>query len=164
MLHRSRAVLFAPPFMLRLQMFASTLEDVVKKKNTSGPSSSMFLAPRRPVFVPNATTMDVSTGLQLYRSVLSLVCFQEGRFSEYDDIYGLLPLISDPDIRFNRVPEVLIFNSTTKEYLPMSFHLLHRLGTGVVLNATIAPMVSIAHIASICRSPCLQRVTGVRAR
>ncbi|KAJ7326470.1 hypothetical protein DFH08DRAFT_968356 [Mycena albidolilacea] len=106
----------------RFEMFASTLEDVVKKKNTSGPSSSMFLAPRRPIFVPNATTMD------------------EGRFSEYDDIYGLLPLISNPDIRFNRVPEVLVFNSTTKEYLPMSFHLLHRLGTGVVLNATIAPM------------------------
>ncbi|KAJ7825403.1 hypothetical protein B0H14DRAFT_2596627 [Mycena olivaceomarginata] len=115
----------------RFEVFASTLDDVVKKRNTSG---------SQPVFVPNATTMDVSTGLQLYRSVLSLVCFQEGRFSEYDDSYGLLPLIGDPDIRFNRIPEVLVFNSTTKEYLPMSFHLLHRLGTGVVLNATIAPM------------------------
>ncbi|KAJ7858150.1 hypothetical protein B0H14DRAFT_3447470 [Mycena olivaceomarginata] len=100
----------------RFEVFASTLDDVVKKRNTSGPSSSMFLAPRRPVFVPNATTMD------------------------YDDSYGLLPLIGDPDIRFNRIPEVLVFNSTTKEYLPMSFHLLHRLGTGVVLNTTIAPM------------------------
>jgi hypothetical protein len=67
---------------------------------------------------------------------------QEGRLSEFDDVYGLLALVNDPDIRFNRVPEVLVFNATTKEYFPMSFHLLHRLGTGVVLNVTIAPMVS----------------------
>jgi hypothetical protein len=67
---------------------------------------------------------------------------QEGRLSEFDDVYGLLALVNDPDIRFNRVPEVLVFNATTKEYFPMSFHLLHCLGTGVVLNVTIAPMVS----------------------
>ncbi|KAJ7793523.1 hypothetical protein B0H14DRAFT_2622801 [Mycena olivaceomarginata] len=103
------------------EMFASTLEEVVKKK-TNGPSSSMFLAPRRPFFIANATAMD------------------EGRLSEFDDIYGLLALVNDPDVRFNRVPEVLVFNATTKKYFPMSFHQLHRLGTGVVLNVTIAPM------------------------
>ncbi|KAJ7678830.1 hypothetical protein B0H14DRAFT_3063504, partial [Mycena olivaceomarginata] len=106
----------------RFEMFASTLEEVVKKKSTNGPSSSMFLAPRRPVFIANATAMD------------------EGRLSEFDDVYGLLALVNDPDVRFNRVPEVLVFNAATKEYFPMSFHLLHRLGTGVVLNVTIAPM------------------------
>ncbi|KAJ7857672.1 hypothetical protein B0H14DRAFT_3135740 [Mycena olivaceomarginata] len=104
------------------EMFASTLEEVVKKKSTNGPSSSMFLAPRRPVFIANATAMD------------------EGRLSEFDDVYGLLALVNDPDVRFNRVPEVLVFNAANKEYFPMSFHLLHRLGTGVVLNVTIAPM------------------------
>ncbi|KAJ7324016.1 hypothetical protein DFH08DRAFT_969020 [Mycena albidolilacea] len=106
----------------RFEMFASTLEEVVKKKSTNGPSSSMFLAPRRPVFIANATAMD------------------EGHLSEFDDVYGLLVLVNDPDVRFNRVPEVLVFNATKKEYFPMSFHLLHRLGTGVVLNVTIASM------------------------
>ncbi|KAJ7788159.1 hypothetical protein B0H14DRAFT_2628546 [Mycena olivaceomarginata] len=95
------------------EMFASVLEDVVKKKKHEQ---------SQPMFILNATTMD------------------EGRFSDFDDVYGLLPLLSDPDICFNRVPEVLIFNATTKEYSPMSFHLLHRLGTGVVLNTMIAPM------------------------
>ncbi|KAJ7840859.1 hypothetical protein B0H14DRAFT_2587252 [Mycena olivaceomarginata] len=106
----------------RFEMFPSTLEEVVKKKSTNGPSSSMFLAPHRPFFIANATEMD------------------EGRLSEFDDIYGLLALVNDPDVRFNRVPEVLVFNATTKKYFPMSFHQLHRLGTGVVLNVTIAPM------------------------
>ncbi|KAF7360130.1 MYND-type domain-containing protein [Mycena venus] len=109
----------------RFEVFVSTLEDIVKKKSTNGPSSSMYLAPCRPVFIPNATTMD------------------EGRFSEFDDVYGLLPLLNDPDLRFNQVPEVLVFNANTKEFSPMSFHLLHRLGTGVVLNATIAPMIAV---------------------
>ncbi|KAJ7881381.1 hypothetical protein B0H14DRAFT_3434085 [Mycena olivaceomarginata] len=65
----------------------------------------MFLAPRRPVFIANTTAMD------------------EGHLSEFDNVYGLLALVNDPD-----------------EYFPMSFHLLHCLGTGVVLNVTIAPM------------------------
>ncbi|KAF8144018.1 hypothetical protein K438DRAFT_1993264 [Mycena galopus ATCC 62051] len=102
--------------------FASGREDLVKKKSTNGPSASMFLSARRSVFLSNVATQD------------------EGRASEYDDTFKLLPLLSDPDLRYNRVPEVLVFNADTKTYHPMSFHQLHRLGPGLVMLMTVTPV------------------------
>ncbi|KAJ7356677.1 hypothetical protein DFH08DRAFT_802684 [Mycena albidolilacea] len=104
------------------KVYSSTQDDVVKKKASSGPNSSMYLSACRPVFVPNVSTV------------------YEGRLLEYEDIYGLLPRLDDPDLHYNRVPEVLIYNSVTKKYLPMSFHELHRLGPGLVVNITVVPM------------------------
>ncbi|KAJ7907826.1 hypothetical protein B0H13DRAFT_1879273 [Mycena leptocephala] len=106
----------------RYNVYAASHNDVVKKQSTHGPTSSMFLSGRRSVFLPNATPLD------------------EGRQSEYDDSFGILPLVKDSDLRFNRVPEVLVYDSVKKIYSPMSFHNLHRLGNGVVINMTLAPM------------------------
>jgi hypothetical protein len=46
----------------------------------------------------------------------------------------------------------------------MSFHLLHCLGAGVVLNVTVAPVVSPSHFIPICPLRCLHYGTGVRTR
>ncbi|KAJ7726181.1 hypothetical protein B0H14DRAFT_3519161 [Mycena olivaceomarginata] len=102
--------------------FALKLVDISKKKNTNGPTASMFLSGRRPVFVSNATTMD------------------EGRASEYEEKFKLLRFFGDSDLRYNRVPEVVVYNSVTKKFTPISFHHIHRLGQGLVMNMTVAPM------------------------
>ncbi|KAF8164558.1 hypothetical protein K438DRAFT_1984494 [Mycena galopus ATCC 62051] len=102
--------------------FARGRDDLVKKMGNNGPTTSMFLAGRRAVFLPNVATQD------------------EGRASEYDDTYKLLSFLSDTDLRFNRVPEVLIYNAQAKTYHPMSFHQLHRLGSGIVMLMTMSPV------------------------
>ncbi|KAF8142929.1 hypothetical protein K438DRAFT_1994397 [Mycena galopus ATCC 62051] len=102
--------------------FAQGRDDVVKKMGNNGPTTSMFLAGRRAVFLPNVATQD------------------EGRASEYDDTYKLLSFLSDTDLCFNRVPEVLIYNAQAKTYHPMSFHQLHRLGSGIVMLMTVLPV------------------------
>ncbi|KAF8198236.1 hypothetical protein K438DRAFT_1966978 [Mycena galopus ATCC 62051] len=104
--------------------FAKGRDDLVKKKANNGPATLMFLAARRSVFLPNVATQD------------------EGRASEYDDSYKLLSFLPNTDLRFNRVPEVLIYNAEKKTYHPMSFHQLHRLGLGIVMLMTVAPIVS----------------------
>ncbi|KAJ7815439.1 hypothetical protein B0H14DRAFT_2603452 [Mycena olivaceomarginata] len=106
----------------RWEEFALKLVDISKKKNTNGPTASMFLSGRRPVFVSNATTMD------------------EGRASEYEEKFKLLRFFGDSDLRYNRVPEVVVYNSVTKKFSPISFHHIHRLGQGLVMNMTVAPM------------------------
>ncbi|KAF8186556.1 hypothetical protein K438DRAFT_2153188 [Mycena galopus ATCC 62051] len=103
--------------------FAQGRDDLDKKKSSNGPSTSMFLSARRPVFTPNSATQD------------------EGRASEYNDSYKLLSLLGDnTDLRFNRIPEVLIYNAADATYHPMSFHQLHRLGEGLVMLLTMTPM------------------------
>ncbi|KAJ7791173.1 hypothetical protein B0H14DRAFT_2625300 [Mycena olivaceomarginata] len=52
------------------------------------------------------------------------------------------PLLGDSDLRYNRVPEVVVYNSVTKKFSPISFHHIHRLGQGLVMNMTVAPMLS----------------------
>ncbi|KAF8184079.1 hypothetical protein K438DRAFT_1974672 [Mycena galopus ATCC 62051] len=106
----------------RWASFAQGRDDLEKKKGSNGPSTSMFLSARRPVFCANAATQD------------------EGRASEYDDTYNLLAPLADADLRFNRVPEVLIYNANAKTYHPMSFHQLHRLGAGLVMLMTMTPI------------------------
>ncbi|KAJ7810246.1 hypothetical protein B0H14DRAFT_2607533 [Mycena olivaceomarginata] len=106
----------------RWEEFALKLVDISKKKNTNGPTASMFLSGCRPVFVSNATTMD------------------EGRASEYEEKFKLLRFFGDSDLRYNRVPEVVVYNSVTKKFSPISFHHIHRLGQGLVMNMTVAPM------------------------
>ncbi|KAJ7336328.1 hypothetical protein DFH08DRAFT_813546 [Mycena albidolilacea] len=94
----------------------------------------------RPVFVMNTTTMD------------------EGRASEYEGKFKLLPFFGDSDLRYNRVPEVVIYNSITKKYSPVSFHHIHRLGQGLVMNMTVAPMVSL-HSRQLSWEYCLVNIT-----
>ncbi|KAJ7330894.1 hypothetical protein DFH08DRAFT_814985 [Mycena albidolilacea] len=106
---------------LSTKVYSSTQDDVVKKKASNGSNSSMYLSARRSVFIPNAFTMDA---LRVRQRI------------------GLLLRLDDPDLRYNRVPEVLIYNSVSKKYLPMSFHELYRLGPGLVVNVTVTPMVS----------------------
>ncbi|KAJ7707036.1 hypothetical protein B0H14DRAFT_3903186 [Mycena olivaceomarginata] len=106
----------------RWEVFA-TLPDITKKKTTNGPTSSMFLSGRRPVFVTNSTTLDASTRIR--REIQAT------------------PLLRYADLRYNRVPEVVVYNSITKKYSPISFHqFIARLGQGLVMNMTIAPMAS----------------------
>ncbi|KAJ7615519.1 hypothetical protein FB45DRAFT_935900 [Roridomyces roridus] len=87
----------------------------------NGPDTSMWFSASRPVFLPR------SVGLE------------EGRESEYADRFQHLKLIPDPDIRFNRVPEVEVYNEEKETYHAMSFHHLHELGPGLVLILTVKP-------------------------
>ncbi|KAJ7206724.1 hypothetical protein B0H12DRAFT_1243272 [Mycena haematopus] len=105
----------------RWETFAKASKEVVKRGNKNGPTHSMFLSGRRPVFVPNASMQD------------------EGRASEFDDTYNLKTFLVNTDLRFNRVPEVLVYDSSNKKYHAISFHQIHRLGTGLVMLATMIP-------------------------
>ncbi|KAJ7849048.1 hypothetical protein B0H14DRAFT_3452641 [Mycena olivaceomarginata] len=107
----------------RWEVFAATLPDITKKKTTNGPTSSMFLSGRRP-------------GVR--HELDDAGC----RASEYKEKFKLLPFFGNADLRYNRVPEVVVYNSITKKYSPISFHHIHRLGQGLVMNMTIAPMAS----------------------
>ncbi|KAF8128505.1 hypothetical protein K438DRAFT_2140269, partial [Mycena galopus ATCC 62051] len=103
--------------------FAKSHDDLEKKKSNNGLTSSMFLSGRRPVFCSNTATQD------------------EGRASELDNTYKLLSFLSDTsDLRFNRVPEVLVYNTDKGSYRPISFHQLHRLGAGLVMPMTLPPI------------------------
>ncbi|KAF8211029.1 hypothetical protein K438DRAFT_1959232 [Mycena galopus ATCC 62051] len=103
--------------------FAKGRDDLEKKKSNNSPTSSMFLSARRPVFCSNSATQD------------------EGRASEFDDTYKFLSYLSDiADLRFNRIPEVLVYNTDKKTYHPISFHQLHRLGPGLIMLMTVTPI------------------------
>ncbi|KAJ7788909.1 hypothetical protein B0H14DRAFT_2627749 [Mycena olivaceomarginata] len=111
----------------RWKTFASTLPDITKKNCTNGPTSSMFLAGRRPVFIPNAATVD-------------LITTQEGRASEYENSFNLMPFwvtLTSVTIVCQRS---LYTTHSLENFSPMWFHHLHRLGDGLVMNVTLAPM------------------------
>ncbi|KAJ7667171.1 hypothetical protein B0H14DRAFT_2658231 [Mycena olivaceomarginata] len=117
------------------EAFASTLPDINKKETTNGPTSSMFLSG-----VTNMTTMD------------------EGRVSEYEEKFKLLPFFGDSDLQYNRVPEVVVYNSITKKYSLISFHHIHHLGQGLVMNMTVVPM-AISHSKQLSWDYCLVNIT-----
>ncbi|KAJ6471505.1 hypothetical protein C8R45DRAFT_1104474 [Mycena sanguinolenta] len=108
-------------FDKRWLRFCEERDDLDKRENKSGLSSSMFLCGRRPVFLSNTATQD------------------EGRASEFEDSYNLKSFLVDTDLHFNRVPEVLIYDATNKTYHPISFHQIHRLGKGLVMFMTLTP-------------------------
>ncbi|THU84325.1 hypothetical protein K435DRAFT_843713 [Dendrothele bispora CBS 962.96] len=92
------------------------------KKNTNGPDDKMFLYAKRSVLIPNTALLD------------------EGRMSEYKDPFGVLARLGeDKDLKFNRIPEVLVMDHDKKDEVPMSFHDLHLLGNTAVLQIIITP-------------------------
>ncbi|KAJ6512933.1 hypothetical protein C8R45DRAFT_961789 [Mycena sanguinolenta] len=105
----------------KFKVFTKELDKVTKKESTHGPSNSMWFFSKRSVFVNNSSPLD------------------EGRASEYGDPYNFLEKLAHSDVRFNRIPEVLIYDYTTKEYLPLSFHAIHLLPPGIILNVTVTP-------------------------
>ncbi|THU76782.1 hypothetical protein K435DRAFT_974292 [Dendrothele bispora CBS 962.96] len=92
------------------------------KKNTNGPDDKMFLYAKRSVLIPNTALLD------------------EGRMSEYKDPFGVLARLGeDKDLKFNRIPEVLVMDHDKKDEVPMSFHDLRLLGNTAVLQRIITP-------------------------
>ncbi|KAJ7222290.1 hypothetical protein GGX14DRAFT_388106 [Mycena pura] len=95
---------------------------VEKRASSNGPSSTMFVTARRSIVLPNAVTLD------------------EGRASEYQATNTLLSdLGPDSDLKFNRVPSVKLWDYRAREYVELSWHEVHRLGSGVVINMSLAP-------------------------
>ncbi|KAL0573801.1 hypothetical protein V5O48_008146 [Marasmius crinis-equi] len=85
-----------------------------ENKSAHPPGASMFPIFKRPVFVHNNGPLD------------------EGRGSEFLDPFGVLKMIgSQADLRYNRVPEVLIRSHADKSFFPMSFHQVHEIKGGI---------------------------------
>ncbi|KAJ7452713.1 hypothetical protein B0H11DRAFT_2072714 [Mycena galericulata] len=82
----------------------------------------MFFLARRPVFSSNVAPLD------------------EGRLSEFESAVDIGSVLIENDMRYNRVPEVLIYDYKKKSYSPMSFHRLHQLGPSIVMNLTVSPL------------------------
>ncbi|KAF8173333.1 hypothetical protein K438DRAFT_1980882 [Mycena galopus ATCC 62051] len=97
-------------------------ETSVECTTASTPDGRLMLPPTtRSIFILNVATQD------------------EGRASEYDDTFKLLPFLADTDLRYNRVPEVLVYDDVSKTMHPLSFHDLDRLGPGLVMIMTTVP-------------------------
>lgn len=67
--------------------------------------------------------------------------FQEGRASEYFDVFGTGQYITEHDFRYNRIPEVLVMDHCNNKDVPMSFHDIHLLGNQAVFQMIITPRV-----------------------
>ncbi|KAJ7430274.1 hypothetical protein B0H11DRAFT_1943361 [Mycena galericulata] len=126
-------------------------QTLTKKSATHGPLSSMFFLGRRPIFSSNISPLD------------------EGRSSEFETAVDLQTLLQDNDMRYNQVPEVLIYDAKNKCYCPMSFHCLkvargrskgHALGN-VVVDILVAPRIMLFHLNSRT-SPASQRTSTLR--
>nr|GAT42821.1 predicted protein [Mycena chlorophos] len=99
-------------------------ENKKKKAAMHGPHSNMFLSGRRPVFVNKSAFL-----------------LDEGVMSEYDDPFKIMRIMRDHDVRFNRIPEVLVYDATKKTDVEMSFHGIHMLPPGSVIAVTLYPYI-----------------------
>ncbi|KAJ7203750.1 hypothetical protein GGX14DRAFT_569800 [Mycena pura] len=94
---------------------------VEKRASSNGPTSTMFISARRSVLLPSAIPLD------------------EGRTSEFQANSSLLKTLGDTDLKWNRVPVVKIYDYRTRGFKEISWHEVHRLGPGVIINATVSP-------------------------
>lgn len=73
--------------------------------------------------------------------------------SEFQATSGLLSELGDLDLKWNRVPAVKIWDYRNRNFKELSWHQIHRLGAGVVVNATLAPHVRGLKYPSLSDSP-----------
>ncbi|THU82123.1 hypothetical protein K435DRAFT_872651 [Dendrothele bispora CBS 962.96] len=105
----------------KFEVFAKS-KDIKFKGNPNGPASSMFIFTKRSVLIPNTAVLD------------------EGRASDYPDPFSVLSRLGpEADMKFNRIPEVLLMDHAKKDTKPMSFHDLHLLGSSTVLQLIVSP-------------------------
>lgn len=80
------------------------------------------------------------------RRCLCLNLLQEGRGSQYVDPFGVLRKLQHRDFKFNRIPETLVVDHVKKDEKAMSFHHLHLLGPGIVLQVIVTPRASFSAV------------------
>ncbi|KAJ7223050.1 hypothetical protein GGX14DRAFT_387425 [Mycena pura] len=94
---------------------------IEKRASSNGPTSTMFVSARCSVFLPSAIPLD------------------EGRTSEFQANNSLLKTLGNADLKWNRVPAVKIYDYRTRGFKEISWHEVHCLGSGVIINATMSP-------------------------
>ena len=70
--------------------------------------------------------------------------------SEHQAGSTLLKDLGDVDLKWNHVPAVKVFDYRARDFKEMSWHEVHRLGPGIIINATVAPHVCFLDVSFSC--------------